>query len=146
MTQNASAQADKYRRLHDATITAHAVFQAWKATDADDVAGCETAEIAFYESLNAFFDIIINEFDGEATETTKQEVGDLFNNPDHPLRWKEGLTIEDAMSAMSNYSDAAMAIYATRVLLSLYRVTFDPAKLKHWDTFSERYQDLILSA
>lgn len=43
-------------------------------------------------------------------------------------------------------SDAAMAIYGPRYLLSKNRVTFQPASLKNWGAFSERFQDLILAS
>lgn len=43
--------------------------------------------------------------------------------------------------------EAAVAISVARTMLSVYRITFDPSHdEKVWDEFSNKFQDLILSA
>lgn len=46
---------------------------------------------------------------------------------------------------MRNFSPE-MVILGARTALSLFRLPFDPTKMKNWDDFAEEYQDLILKA
>lgn len=63
----------------------------------------------------------------------KAEIASFFNTPsDQPT---------------PEISDEAFPVFVVRDLLSVKRVTFNPALLApHWDTFAERYEDAILTA
>lgn len=55
-------------------------------------------------------------------------------------------SVDNFLGFMMKNFQSEMVIMGARTALAIFRITFDPAGMKNWDEFSDKYQDLILQA
>jgi hypothetical protein len=54
--------------------------------------------------------------------------------------------VDNFLGFMMKQFKPELVIMGSRTALSVFKIKFDPNGMKHWDDFSDKYQDLILSA
>lgn len=138
----ASGDGDRYRRLINSQLTiikAHELKGKYVGTPA----GSKARDVVDRNVCN-LFKILHYDFNGKAElqgpkrDMLYRKVSQIFNRE---------LVIDTLSEAdLDRYENTLIAIATARYLLAHRRITFDPGKVPHWDSFSDAYQDIIIKA
>jgi hypothetical protein len=72
---------------------------------------------------------------------------EVAKNPKDPAAKKKFNTnVDNFLGFIMKNFQPEMVIMGARTALAIFRIKFDPSGMKNWSEFSDKYQDLILSA
>lgn len=131
----------KYVTMVNLQISAIAQWKSYGELNWKEPAHAElrnTRTTAMAPIIDTLLGFAMDNFTGDTTSPEAfQATSDLFNRRAN----LDTLSVDE----LKKFLEVIVPIAVARYLLAIERISFNPATMKNWDRFSDKYQDLILA-